>query len=505
MLSFAQIIEAAGNPARAQGLDSDLRFGGAAALSLAGKSLRKGFVYLGRSSEMDASLNAAGCGFLLADDAHLDMGRICAPCALFPADVDFAQLFGKVQEMLEPIAALRQNACVMLAELSKRGSLDDIVRLASEMLGNSVLLPDPSGRLIAMRSIGEILDPASKDMMTLGYVKGSFVMEMRSNKLDAKILESPDPVLLDSGPFKNLRRIVKKIEIHGKLAAYILVLETGRPFQEQDFDTVSMACGAISIALELQRNYASRSRDFHENLMTDILNGPEIADLAAKESDRRWTLDGPFIAAAVRVPADCSDARQYLEYLRMRFKNLLSDCKISQKGEELVLLLSANESKLYSSKALILELLEEVSLVAGISQKFKSISDLKKACRQAERAIELGLLLGRKQALHEYDGCYAYDMASLAGKSADLRDFRHKGLERLESHDLANGTDYCNTLHMYLKNALSKQRTASALYIHRNTMEHRLRKISDITGCSLADGEVCLELFLAFKVHELQR
>jgi DNA-binding PucR family transcriptional regulator len=47
------------------------------------------------------------------------------------------------------------------------------------------------------------------------------------------------------------------------------------------------------------------------------------------------------------------------------------------------------------------------------------------------------------------------------------------------------------------------EQVTKKLYIHRNTLYHRIKKISEITGISLDNGDDQLKLLLSFKIMEL--
>ena len=38
------------------------------------------------------------------------------------------------------------------------------------------------------------------------------------------------------------------------------------------------------------------------------------------------------------------------------------------------------------------------------------------------------------------------------------------------------------------------------MFIHRNTLNYRLKKVEDLTGCDLENLEQCLEMKLAFMI-----
>src|SRR5690606_28334004 len=83
--------------------------------------------------------------------------------------------------------------------------------------------------------------------------------------------------------------------------------------------------------------------------------------------------------------------------------------------------------------------------------------------------------------------------------------------ENLARIDLVPGIEHLKTaqpvlyetLAAFLANAGHSQQTASQLFIHRATLHYRLKRVEEITGCSLDSGEDRLALHLALKPAQL--
>jgi purine catabolism regulator len=61
-----------------------------------------------------------------------------------------------------------------------------------------------------------------------------------------------------------------------------------------------------------------------------------------------------------------------------------------------------------------------------------------------------------------------------------------------------------NTLESYLRNAANSRAVCDELFIHRNTLAYRLRRIEDLLGMSLADGEGRTTCMLALRILQEQ-
>ncbi len=78
----------------------------------------------------------------------------------------------------------------------------------------------------------------------------------------------------------------------------------------------------------------------------------------------------------------------------------------------------------------------------------------------------------------------------------------HPGLLRLLEYDTGRAR-LIGTLEAYFKNSGDVRRTADQLCVHRATVHYRLRRVEEITGLDLSDGDNWLALHLGLKVAQL--
>jgi sugar diacid utilization regulator len=89
------------------------------------------------------------------------------------------------------------------------------------------------------------------------------------------------------------------------------------------------------------------------------------------------------------------------------------------------------------------------------------------------------------------------------GAPDTLRRFAADQLRRVEAHEERHGGDLLGTLRAWLAAGCSTAAAAQALVVHRNTVSYRLARIEHITGRSLRDNGVRLELQLALMVRDI--
>ena len=87
--------------------------------------------------------------------------------------------------------------------------------------------------------------------------------------------------------------------------------------------------------------------------------------------------------------------------------------------------------------------------------------------------------------------------------SEDLSRYLHPALPKLASYDKANNASLELTLHTYLKLACNTTETADALYLHRNSVIYRLRRIEELCDIDLTDTDTRFRLRLSYAISNV--
>jgi DNA-binding PucR family transcriptional regulator len=91
------------------------------------------------------------------------------------------------------------------------------------------------------------------------------------------------------------------------------------------------------------------------------------------------------------------------------------------------------------------------------------------------------------------------------GTPEALRRFAACVLRDVEAHEERHGGDLLATLRAWLAAGCSTAAAADVLVVHRNTVTYRLTRIEQLTGRSLRDNGVRLELGLALTIRDIVR
>jgi len=133
-----------------------------------------------------------------------------------------------------------------------------------------------------------------------------------------------------------------------------------------------------------------------------------------------------------------------------------------------------------------------------ISLPFNNFLDIKAHFDLVQSSL---LSMGeRRKCVSMYRDVMIRHIISEIGTSFPMRALCHQAAIKLHEHDLQNSTELLITLEKYLYNNRSIQKAGDALFIHRNTINYRLKKIEELTGLSLNGSESDLHLLLSCMV-----
>lgn len=141
-----------------------------------------------------------------------------------------------------------------------------------------------------------------------------------------------------------------------------------------------------------------------------------------------------------------------------------------------------------------------LSLYAGVGRAAKNARCICKSYRLADKV----LLFQKKRKITGVAGSYSqqgvYRLLMGVEDSELLREYTSAVLAPLLDCDRATCSDHIAFLKAWFACGCSSQRTAEALFLHRNTVDYRLRRMEELLGCDLSDFDTRVELDLALKL-----
>ena len=145
------------------------------------------------------------------------------------------------------------------------------------------------------------------------------------------------------------------------------------------------------------------------------------------------------------------------------------------------------------------------SVSMGVSSIAHDLDSFRLAYECARQSLELGPTLHEKNTglVTHYDELGLFRVMSIAKNSAGLHQFCQDTIGPLLEHDSAHGTDLLRTLRVYLEQNQNSARAAKLLFIHYNTLRHRIERVKEILGNDLGNPQHRLAIEVALQSYPL--
>lgn len=147
----------------------------------------------------------------------------------------------------------------------------------------------------------------------------------------------------------------------------------------------------------------------------------------------------------------------------------------------------------------ISEKLEAITASIGIGGICDNLKNFKKAIFEARKALEITKHCGKKDCIVNYRDLGIYRLFFEMNTYKEMKNLYDETLLRLKEYDEKNSTNLLETLIMYLEENRNLGKTAEKLYIHRNTIKYRVKRIEEILVCDLKDDKTVFDIMLSIK------
>lgn len=148
------------------------------------------------------------------------------------------------------------------------------------------------------------------------------------------------------------------------------------------------------------------------------------------------------------------------------------------------------------------KILQQFESSGGYSESFLNLRHFRTYYLQAKAAREYACRSGKSCQLLSYAKMAVPYLAAALYAHVPPELVCHPAVAALRQYDRDNHAELLHTLRCYLEHEQNTQKTAQALYIHRNSLLYRLERIQQLTAVDLSSPEERLRLSLSFFAPE---
>lgn len=313
--------------------------------------------------------------------------------------------------------------------------------------------------------------------------------------------------------------IASQNETHGYI--FILAPHEHTYIIEETRSLVDFSASLCALYIKKLQDIRQERHQFKDAFLFDLLYGnfKKKEDIISYGAIWHWEFDQPYFVVVLSI----IDYNHYSsdQQLVKLLPNLVEK-KVTQAGMEPIILKKQSETivifpatqktgfqnkqKVYDFITSIITATDHTSLAnrvaCGVGKIYENPTELYRSYQEAKVAYELGLLLkieipffiniGLERILYKHD-------------LQDLREYFDHVLGDLQRHDEKNDSELMYTLEHFALHQYDLTQASEALFLHRNTLRYRLKKIEEILEIKLDDMNNRLNILAALKIRQLHK
>lgn len=445
----------------------------------------------------------------LADELRLPLIKI-------PSDVPFIELTNPLMKAIVD----KQNKILKFSESMNKqfidleingGGFQEIANVLGELSEHTVVITNPYYEVLAVSNGGDkeillkLLVKSDNDNYYI-YPKGQLG---RKSKKEVLIL----PANID-----DIHLIVQKVLVRKRLSGYIILAFKGK--KNDEYKNIALYHAAVSAALEFSKmkTIETNNQLLDNNLFLDLIIGNISAETEA--ADQAKTINWPVLPVRLAVTGILKVEKKKqgkpeedAQIIKEKITSIIRNTLLSS-GIICVAVINSDRficifSDIYPADRLAVCFNSAIRQVAvqtgfktsvGISLSQGKYTSLPQAYKECCDAIQMGNMHNiNKEVIFVQDVLLEMAFKNVGGDPF-FTTFVDTALKKLREFDNDNDTCLLATLEALFDNMGIRSATAEQLFLHRNTLSYRLKKIESLTGRDLNNSRDLLTLGLAAKL-----
>lgn len=491
--------------------------GGIRLLDGSEEPLSSAFLYLG---EPDTAAQAIASGRLSEEGALIvssagetvwEGEELPHHVTLVETSLSLATLYNRLQGSLHRFFQWKSQ---MQEAVYTNSGVQELLERASAVLPATLLLLNPGYKRMAAVYDPQVTDHVAQEVRSCGYLSFDTI---QSTRRQTPLRGGKGKGFVEFVSVENENYVViRDIIYQDTLAARLLVIRSGVQPDQYCSDLAEIAAGYLS-----QFMFSNQGVDYNSNaafgsLVSDLiefrLTEPEELEQRLKQIQlavRRYyhTMIVSF--------GDKPDLENIpWNYIISLLEHIFPLCNATTYRGEILLIIRKTKKghRPRYNEAALEQLLERYDGRAAFGNFSEFLTSMPTMYYQTKSALRLGQVLDPDKRVYVYEDYSMYQVVEMAAQmlrqemgSRNIVHLCHPALIAMVMDDKRTGGNLTDVLYEYLCCERNAALAAKRLYIHRNTMLYKIRKIEDIIGQSLDDPSLRERLLFSYRVLEYMR
>ncbi|MEH7157827.1 PucR family transcriptional regulator [Neobacillus drentensis] len=396
-------------------------------------------------------------------------------------------------------------------------SLDEFADLISQVLMCPITIEDSNHRLLAYSTHDERTDPARISTIIGRRVPEKVINQLWKEGTIPALLSTQEPIRVKNMNDIGLNhRVAISIWKQDEVIGFIWAIEIDKTLTEEDFILLKKAADAAKnklLQLQTRKNKKEeRSQEFFWKLLTGHLKAKD--EIFDHFHSLQITPPTSFAVLVFQFQVNITNKEEqsisYLLKTNQRIKIILYTIDCNQ----LILLVSATnlESPFHGleqfTKYFVLQMRERYGIMA-INPVYSSIyTDYQKTRKAYEETLTV-LSIKEKfpqetKDIFNYQKLGIYQFFDLILEKRRIEEYENLSLKRLYEYDQKHNSNLIETLEVFLNKDTNINDAAKELNVHANTLNYRLKRITEIGEVNFKDPNQKMILYLDLKLKKYQ-
>lgn len=388
--------------------------------------------------------------------------------------------------------------------ISGGGDLTDLCRAGSEFFHNPIYVHDNLFSVIASSGHVEgMLDFEYNEKTGKTYIPLWLVNEFKFEESYQRTLSLREAAIWGNDQYPhNIRSLFVNLFDGEHYRGRMLINEIGTSLQPGQFRTAEFLAEYMIILLRNLEQKRNHNFHNHEETLIDLITRGETdpRDQQIMLNILSWKPDDRFLCMKLQTQDRTISIRSGGAITNW-LNNVLKDCVDFQYQQQLCVVVNLTRAELHPREVrqYLAPLIRDSYMYCGLSCAVAGISRLREGFIQADIALEYITRQDSGNWVMAFPSCALAYISRRACQEIPEDMMVHPALRELREYDAVNGTQYYDTLRMYLICERSIPKTSAELIIHRTTLTYRLGKIQELLKLNLEDS--ALRLYLRFSIY----
>ena len=450
-----------------------------------------------------SSFGGTAGSFLVVGDQIVAIDKVF-PNVAACTQISVEEALGRVVSALSAEARVERARARLIRTQEHCRNVHELLDEAAEIIGNPLILIDQTGRVLAVTKDATEYRSDIAAQENLGYLFLENLEHLRREKVFERASRT-EGAYLSRPSDSNHQWLHAVVRIGPVEVAYLSSFSLHRNIDEHDASLVVTLARLVALQLQRTPEFGADKAASYGIFVGELLEGSISSEVIL---DYRLRLLGwkahPYCRVAVVRPRAGQLSAYDAKLLTRVLAGLLRDSRWCQRGDSVVYVIGSESSdaNLLLGDERLEEALRSCDAVMGLSGPSTSLLETPALADRAARSLRTGEALDYEHRVHLWEDNALFCALLAAGGQVPPMSLCMAEVARLYASG-ERGHEMLRTLAAYLNCGCNPQKAADKLFVHKNTVVYRIKKLKETHGIDLEDGETRFRAALSLKVLRL--